>query len=101
MKQPRQFEVASHQWIDLTDQAGAYGATILTDCKYASDKPNDNTIRVTLIRTPGIRGGYQDQGSQDLGHHEFILGIAGHEGRLSPEPNRLAGLAIESAAHRI
>src|SRR5207253_1468325 len=49
----RQFEVASHQWIDLTDQNGRYGATILTDCKNGSDKPNDNTIRLTLIRTPG------------------------------------------------
>jgi len=29
----RQFEVASHQWIDLTDQSGTYGATVLTDCK--------------------------------------------------------------------
>jgi alpha-mannosidase len=77
---PRQFEVATHQWIDLTDQTGAYGATILTDCKYASDKLNDNTIRVTLIRTPGTRGGYQDQGSQDLGHHDISFGLAGHDG---------------------
>ena len=39
----RQFEVASHQWIDLTDQSGSFGATVLTDCKNASDKPDDNT----------------------------------------------------------
>ena len=76
----RQFEVASHQWIDLTDQSGAFGVTILTDCKNASDKPNDNTLRLTLVRTPGTRGGYPDQGSQDLGHHEFVFGIAGHAG---------------------
>ena len=37
----RQFEVASHQWIDLTDRNGSFGATILTDCKNASDKPNN------------------------------------------------------------
>ncbi|MGH9588288.1 MAG: glycoside hydrolase family 38 C-terminal domain-containing protein, partial [Acidobacteriaceae bacterium] len=42
---PRKFEVLAHQWIDLTDATGAYGATILTDCKNGSDKPNDNTIR--------------------------------------------------------
>jgi alpha-mannosidase len=76
----RQFEVASHQWIDLTDQSGAFGVTILTDCKNGSDKPNDNTLRLTLVRTPGIRGGYPDQGSQDLGHHEFVFGLAGHAG---------------------
>jgi alpha-mannosidase len=76
--QPKKFEVPSHQWIDLTDMKGEFGATILTDCKNGSDKPNDNTIRLTLIRTPGTRGGYADQGTQDIGHHEFVYGIAGH-----------------------
>jgi alpha-mannosidase len=78
--QPKKFEVPSHQWIDLTDMSGEFGATVLTDCKNGSDKPNDNTIRLTLIRTPGTRGGYADQGTQDIGHHEFIYGIAGHAG---------------------
>jgi alpha-mannosidase len=76
----RQFEVASHQWIDLTDQSGAFGVTVLTDCKNASDKPNDNTLRLTLVRTPGTRGGYTDQGTQDIGHHRILYGLASHEG---------------------
>lgn len=78
--QPKKFEVASHQWIDLTDINGEFGATILTDCKNGSDKPNDHTIRLTLIRTPGVAGGYPDQATQDLGHHEFVYGLAGHGG---------------------
>jgi alpha-mannosidase len=76
--EPKKFEVPSHQWIDLTDMSGEFGATILTDCKNGSDKPNDHTIRLTLIRTPGTRGGYADQGTQDIGHHEFVYGITGH-----------------------
>jgi alpha-mannosidase len=76
--EPKKFEVPSHQWIDLTDMSGEFGTTILTDCKNGSDKPNDHTIRLTLIRTPGTRGGYPDQGTQDIGHHEFVYGIAGH-----------------------
>jgi alpha-mannosidase len=76
--EPKKFEVPSHQWIDLTDMSGEFGATILTDCKNGSDKPNDHTIRLTLIRTPGTRGGYADQGTQDIGHHEFVYGLAGH-----------------------
>ena len=76
--EPKKFEVPSHQWIDLTDMSGEFGATILTDCKNGSDKPNDHTIRLTLIRTPGTRGGYPDQGTQDIGHHEFVYGLAGH-----------------------
>jgi alpha-mannosidase len=78
--QPKKFEVASHQWIDLTDVNGEFGATILSDCKNGSDKPNDHTIRLTLIRTPGVAGGYPDQATLDLGHHEFVYGLAGHGG---------------------
>src|SRR4030095_8884112 len=74
----RQFEVASHQWIDLTDKSGEYGVTILTDCKNAFDKPNDSTVRLTLVRAPGTRGGYVDQGTQDMGRHEIVFGLAGH-----------------------
>jgi alpha-mannosidase len=77
---PKKFEVPSHQWVDLTDQSGAYGATVLTDCKNGSDKPDENTLRLTLLRTPGTRGSYDDQGTQDLGHHEFVYGLAGHSG---------------------
>ena len=76
--QAKKFEVASHQWIDLTDMRDDFGATILTDCKNGSDKPNDHTIRLTLIRTPGVAGGYPDQATQDIGHHEFVYGLAGH-----------------------
>ena len=76
----RQYEVASHQWIDLTDRSGAYGATILTDCKNGSDKPNDNTIRLTLMRSPGVDASNMHQANQDWGHHEFVFGIAGHRG---------------------
>jgi len=36
--QPKKFEVPSHQWIDLMDASGDFGATILTDCKNGSDK---------------------------------------------------------------
>ena len=78
----KKFEVPSHQWIDLTDKSGAFGVTVLTDCKNASDKPDDNTIRLTLMRTPGLgpRAGYGDQTTQDLGHHEFVYGLAAHAG---------------------
>jgi alpha-mannosidase len=81
---PKKYEVPSHQWFDLTDQSGAYGLTVLSDCKYGSDKPDDNTLRLTLIYTPGLGGGngkdYSDQTTQDWGHHELIYGIASHAG---------------------
>jgi alpha-mannosidase len=81
---PLKFEVASHQWFDLTDKSGAYGVTVLSDCKTGSDKPDDSTLRLTLLYTPGIGTGnghdYPDQTSQDWGHHEFVYGLASHAG---------------------
>ena len=77
------FEVPSHQFIDLTDKTGSYGVTVLTDCKNGSDKPTDNTLRLTLLYTPGISNdgrGYSDQSTQDWGRHEFVYGLAGHSG---------------------
>ncbi len=74
------YEVPSHQWFDLTDTSGEYGVTVLSDCKYGSDKPDDRTLRLTLIYSPGITRSYPDQATQDWGHHEFIYGLAGHSG---------------------
>ena len=74
----KKFEVPQQQWLDLTSADGSFGTAILNDCKYGSDKPDDNTIRLTLLYTPGTRAGYQDQGTQDLGKHEFIYAIAPH-----------------------
>ncbi|MFN2481335.1 MAG: alpha-mannosidase [Pyrinomonadaceae bacterium] len=80
----KKYEVPSHQWIDLTDAGGSFGATVLTDCKNGSDKPDDNTLRLTLVYTPGIGEGngrfYSDQATQDWGHHEFVYGLASHAG---------------------
>ena len=81
---PKKYEVASHEWIDLTDASGKYGATVLTGAKYGSDKPDDRTLRLTLVYTPGLGDGnssaYSDQTTQDFGHHEFVYGLASHEG---------------------
>jgi alpha-mannosidase len=79
----KKFEVPSHQWFDLTDKSGAYGVTVLSDCKIASDKPDDSTLRLTLLYSPGISdraSEYGDQATQDWGHHEFVYGLAGHAG---------------------
>ncbi|OHB49028.1 MAG: alpha-mannosidase [Planctomycetes bacterium GWF2_41_51] len=75
---PKKYEVPSHQWFDLTDSDGSYGVSVIDDCKYGSDKPADNILRLTLLYTPGTRGKYDDQGWQDWGRHEFIYGIYGH-----------------------
>ena len=107
---PAKFEVGSHQWFDLTDKSGAYGVTVLSDCKTGSDKPDDNTLRLTLIYTPGLGGGngrdYSDQTTQDWGHHEFSYGLAPHagdwrQGKTDWQAQRLNAplIAFQSASH--
>jgi alpha-mannosidase len=76
----QQFEYAGQQWMDLTDTKGDYGVTISNDCKYGSDKPNDNTLRLTLIHTPGVHNEYQDQAVQDIGRHHVSFAVQGHRG---------------------
>lgn len=78
--EPKRFEVPQQEWFDLAEPAGGYGVAVLNDCKFGSDKPNDNTLRLTLIYTPGVRESYQDQATQDFGHHEIAYAIAGHAG---------------------
>ncbi|HEV2424762.1 MAG TPA: glycoside hydrolase family 38 C-terminal domain-containing protein [Terriglobia bacterium] len=78
------FEMASHEWFDLMDRSGDYGVTILSGAKTGSDKPDDGTLRLTLIYTPGLGAGngrdYADQTTQDWGHHRSLYGLASHAG---------------------
>ena len=77
------FEVYAHQWTDLTDRSGAYGVTVLNDSRYGWDKPNDNTLRLSLLYSPRTGSGYAYQATQDFGHHVFTYSIMGHEGELN------------------
>ncbi len=99
--EPKKFEVPSHQWIDLTDMSGEFGATILTDCKNGSDKPNDHTIRLTLIRTPGTRGGYARPGHAGYRSSRVRLRDRRAFRRLAAESDGLAGAAVECSTHRV
>ncbi len=78
---PKKYEVPSHQWSDLTDERGDYGVSILSVSKYGSDKPNNTTLRLTLLYTPGLVGNdYAEQQFQDWGRHDFTYALSGHTG---------------------
>jgi len=76
----KKFEVPSKEWFDLTDKAGKYGVSILEDCKYGSDKPDDNTLRLTLLYTPQAPNSFKYQSTQDWGIHDFKYAVYGHKG---------------------
>ena len=56
--------------------------TLLNDSRYGWDKPNDHTLRLSLLYSPKPDRGYVYQASQDYGHHVFTYSIIGHEGML-------------------
>lgn len=70
------FEVLGHQWADLTADDASYGISILNESKYGWDKPDNNTIRLTLLHTPQPGKHYT---YQDHGHHAFRYAIVGHK----------------------
>ena len=74
------YEGPSQRWFDLTDTKGDYGASVLSEAKYGSDKPDDQTLRLTLLYTPGVRDNYQHQATGDWGHHEINYALAPHTG---------------------
>ncbi len=78
--EPTKYEVPSHEWFDLTDKSGEFGVSFLEDCKYGSDKPSDNEVRLTLLYSPGVRRSYMDQHSQDWGRHDMTYAVYPHRG---------------------
>ena len=80
-----------HQWADLTAEDGSYGVSILNDCKYGMDKPNDNTLRLTLIHTPLAQFSPESgQDWQDMGLNLFTYSIMGHKGPRTGETTKEA-----------
>ncbi|MEI7661093.1 MAG: glycoside hydrolase family 38 C-terminal domain-containing protein [Bacteroidota bacterium] len=75
----KKYEVPSREWFDLTDKSGNFGVTITEDSKFGSDKPDDKTLRLTLLYTP-VANIYHDQATQDWGIHEITYGIYSHKG---------------------
>ncbi|MFZ4521641.1 MAG: alpha-mannosidase [Bacteroidales bacterium] len=75
----KKYEVPSREWFDLTDKTGNFGVTIFEDSKFGSDKPNDKTLRLTLLYTPATNF-FHDQATQDWGIHEITYGLYSHKG---------------------
>lgn len=69
----KKYEVPAQQWADLTNEDGTFGVTVLNDCKYGWDKPDDHTLRLTLIHTP-------NEVEKDMGRHRMTYAIYGHAG---------------------
>jgi alpha-mannosidase len=81
--QPGSYEVPAQQWADLTDSSGDSGVSILSDSRYGWDKPNDHTLRLSLVRSPWTWRKFRHQATQDHGVHRTTWALTGHAGTWS------------------
>lgn len=77
--EPHRYEVPAQNWANLSNANGRGGMAILTSTKYGFDKPDDSTLRLTLLRTPEGTN-YPHQRTNDIGHHRFSYALAPHAG---------------------
>ena len=94
----KKYEVPSREWFDLTDASGNFGVTVIEDSKFGSDKPNDKTLRLTLLYTPNANT-YHDQATQDFGNHDFVYGIYPHKGDWRTALSEWQGRMINKPAY--
>ena len=74
------YEVPAQQWAGITDEGGDFGAAVLNDCLYGWDKPADDVLRQSLVRSPSSLRKYPHQRTQDHGTQRSLLAIAGYRG---------------------
>jgi alpha-mannosidase len=74
----QRYEVPAQQWADLSLPDGSRGVSVLNDCKYGWNKPDDGTLGLTLLHTPIGIDYHHD--TLDLGHHRFTYALYGHTG---------------------
>jgi len=58
-------EVPALRWIDLTDETGEFGLSLLNDCKHGFDV-KDNVLRLSVIHGPTYPDPEADRGPQEL-----------------------------------
>jgi len=67
-------EVPALRWVDLSDESGAYGVSLLNDCKYGFDVKN-GTLRLSVIH-----GATNPDPEADRGPHELLYSLYPHRG---------------------
>jgi alpha-mannosidase len=67
-------EVPALRWIDLTDESGRHGLSLLNDCKYGFDVKG-NVMRISIVH-----GATEPDPEADRGEHELLYSLYPHAG---------------------
>ena len=74
-------EVPAQKWADITDESGAFGISVFSDSRAGWDKPDDSTLRLTLVHTPMTNYRWEcSQHIMDMGINRYSFAIKGHSG---------------------
>lgn len=74
------YEVPAQKWADITDESGEYGVAVFCDSRQGWDKPDDSTLRLTLIHTPLANYRWEcSQHVMDMGLNRYSYAIMGHK----------------------
>ncbi len=71
-----QYEVPAHEWADLSGPG--WGVSILSRHKYGWDRPDANTLRLSLLRSPKALRRFAHQAVQDRGRHQIAYAVESH-----------------------
>ena len=74
-------EVPTQKWADITDESGNFGVSVFSDSRTGWDKPDDSTLRLTLIHTPMANYRWEcSQHVMDMGINRYSFAVMGHSG---------------------
>ena len=76
------YEVPAQKWADITDKSDEYGVAVFSDSRQGWDKPDESTLRLTLVHTP--MSNYRWECSQhvmDMGINRYSFAVMGHNGK--------------------
>ena len=80
---PNAYEVPAQQWAGVADASGAFGVAVLNDGRHGWDRPDEGTLRLSLVHTPRVVPSWDwlaDQASNDLGRHRVTVALFPHAG---------------------
>ncbi len=75
------YEVPAQKWADITDKNGDFGVSVFSDSRCGWDKPDNSTLRLTIVHTPMMN--YRHECSQhvmDMGLNRYSYAIKGYSG---------------------
>ncbi len=75
------YEVPAQKWADITGEGENFGVSVFSDSRVGWDKPDESTLRLTLVHTPMTNYRWEcSQHVMDMGINRYSFAIKGHNG---------------------